>query len=1716
MACTYKAPNGELSKLFDKVYNGWGKPNAIKVWLTTQSESFKTWYGESSFDSNGEPTINSNNEFENEAGDTIHISEISNTDLNDFDINEYSDQINKLTNLFESKGLNIEIELDNNSDSIGSVVTINGITKVSFNPRLLKKDTIFHEFGHIYIDMLGINNPIVRKGVEQLKDSELWNSIEKLYPELRGEKLEKEVLTTAIGLEAASNYDERIKLRYNRNESILNNLKKFKTWVNHLFSVISNKLGITENVAKKLAYDLTGSNLRYTLTHKPATYVQKMKSNPNISNLKIESTRLKLTEDEQHYMIDNDPNRLLRRATTAIEDIKGQFDRESKIKQIAASEKPEYVDYKTEDDVARLWADKREEGTGLHLINEMYIEQRGNDGSNDVSKEDAINYILDNLHKPESGVDEHGIRFYSGMSRELVSNYIENIANLIEEFYDKGYKLYPEIKVFDEEMGVAGTIDLLVEKPNGTWMIYDFKTKEVGKFDSFYTVYGKSGFTGMEGIASDVANSTANGYALQLSTYALILKRKGFNVTKLGIIPFEGDIVQTEDEYRYSDVDLFTNSNTLRDEDNVLVVKDLTETMENVYAVKLDIEQAIQSTNEGSDSISNSLEELNQLRETRKWLDELVISIKKSISRLRATADPDTATKYEREISKLVDKLLVEDEMQAITAYTEYITRGLSSLESRFYDKFELRNDPNLGQYREYIRGYDSYTWQDISELEKNNPADYMEFLGFLINADMFLGQVVKIKELPFSSSSQTNLVLKNLKEHEYKVSNLKNKINRLNRELDMRYNELSSNPLYGGRGVLHNTEMFFKAQHDESFMQRHMDALADTHNSYMANVMRLYDYKMRYMQDEVNEITVKWEEEVSKLEESGSSVSKFIDKNTAKVISPIDYSAFYKARNEMFKSVDKTYKNRNINWRTAVNKWFVQNTVRISKEEETALRNKMKKELGEEGYKDWLSRQVYGKPGRRKFKRTSPFFKPKMEIYGNETYMSLNEKELEFYKFLTSTLSYLTEHVKSSIVKEGFIPAIPINNKSATDQIVNGLGWRKGNNTQSKVVTNDIGEIVEFLPFDYNNMLAKGDYKVASKYDDEATKRKIAEHNKKEKERVKKEHAASVNQNLVDTMPIFIREAIKHKHKKAMEFELLRVRKSFMTNHKIKLSKNGKPIIDRYKDMSGLIDNSVEKTTTDSKVLAHYEDWLRMIFYEQFENDEGNLQKIARVIQNYTSFKGMAFNILSSINNQVYGSIQSNIEAAAGQFFSTGDWFKASGEYWHGAKSYMYDEENSPSTKQSAFIQYFSIMMDFKEQALGNENLNLANRALQKASWVANKAYMFEHMSEHYLQNKVLFAMAFSHRLVDGKLVTFEDYKRENLGRIITRELSIEDTKKQIKINKEKEKKLKEKFNKAPQLYELFEFKNGKLIPNDKLSKEEIAEFERRVLGVNQYLHGIYNKEDAGTMQQYALGRLAIQFRKWMRPGWTKRFGNRFGEEYWNERRSVKEQGIYVTTARFLATPVLDGWSEYIDKKGTKEAIGIGKFLTDLTKDYAKFLTNIKVHWHTLSSSEQAAVKRTFLEYATFCAAIGLLYVAKSIKGDDDDPPMALMLTIYQLDRTVTEMTTYIPLAVAPGDVFGLTENGSPIFVGGGWFNESKKLLKSPTATFSTLEAIIKLGKNIIAYPFVDEEEMIYQSGVYSGQNKINVQMKKLIPMWNQYERLKHLPQNYKYYKLF
>ena len=102
---------------------------------------------------------------------------------------------------------------------------------------------------------------------------------------------------------------------------------------------------------------------------------------------------------------------------------------------------------------------------------------------------------------------------------------------------------YPDLKpyrtewmIYDEELKLSGSIDMIYENPDGSLMIYDWKrSKEISRVNNF-NEYAKTQ------CISHLPNSNFWHYALQLNTYKAILQKNyGKTVTDLYLVRLHPD-----------------------------------------------------------------------------------------------------------------------------------------------------------------------------------------------------------------------------------------------------------------------------------------------------------------------------------------------------------------------------------------------------------------------------------------------------------------------------------------------------------------------------------------------------------------------------------------------------------------------------------------------------------------------------------------------------------------------------------------------------------------------------------------------------------------------------------------------------------------------------------------------------------------------------------------------------------------------------------------------------------------------------------------------------------------------------------------------------------------------------------------------------------------------------------------------------------------------
>ena len=116
------------------------------------------------------------------------------------------------------------------------------------NPNLWYKDTLGHEFGHIMIDSLGYNSPLVQQGIKLLKDSKLEKRIRELYKDVyesNPEKYWKEVVTQAVGEEVSNIFDK---------EASQNALVR---WLDRFYNKIKQLFGLEKDAIKIIAQKVT-------------------------------------------------------------------------------------------------------------------------------------------------------------------------------------------------------------------------------------------------------------------------------------------------------------------------------------------------------------------------------------------------------------------------------------------------------------------------------------------------------------------------------------------------------------------------------------------------------------------------------------------------------------------------------------------------------------------------------------------------------------------------------------------------------------------------------------------------------------------------------------------------------------------------------------------------------------------------------------------------------------------------------------------------------------------------------------------------------------------------------------------------------------------------------------------------------------------------------------------------------------------------------------------------------------------------------------------------------------------------------------------------------------------------------------------------------------------------------------------------------------------
>lgn len=873
----------------------------------------------------------------------------------------------------------------------------------------------------------------------------------------------------------------------------------------------------------------------------------------------------------------------------------------------------------------------------------------------------------------------------------------------------------------------------------------------------------------------------------------------------------------------------------------------------------------------------------------------------------------------------------------------------------------------------------------------------------------------------------------------------------------------------------------------------------------------------------------------VGRVKPNEEQAQKWLDEHIS-YINTVYYEAMYVAMNKMGKVV--------------FDKWYNENHVLnpITKEyEPLAIWKQMvvKDEANNMEYSPkykWLETKVKDKYKNPNYDEVK--LQPSTNKYRNDKYYGMNNYQQQLYNEVDSLLNELVKDKRSrAYINRGYLP------NQAVEQPSQGFVdyWQDFKRSHGWYDTPNKSDIELNLYKRFSNApmlhsLSEVKLLPIREQQEGETKEEYltyvretqAKNNELRKQRAQ-ENAERNNPNVLERLNSFIDSMYNFNTRNDIA-RLAKITSNQLRNMDIiKRNPNDKLMDNRL--LSRITGKQEIRTTKsdNSNIVKHFENQVRKLVFNEFEMDEGTRSKVSRVMRNMVSSKFMMLNVTGGIANVLYGKTQIQMEMAAGQFFKYKDFRKGENEWMQNIGSYLADAYNETTNNETnAVIRLFNVI----ESDMVTERYGKGNNPMGK---LENLLFIQQTAGEHYMQNATLLAMLHSHRVVavngKNKVMSFEQFAmglreeallkvlRKNNPELVTKYETFRDKVLESYIEKERYVKFKAdiitdflrsvpkeireefkatykedtkeertKFENHPSFRESLILKNGvaTLKPDSGLTNDDIAAFRNKVISVNHQIHGIYDKIGANQLQQSWWGALLMQFHKHLVPGFQKRFGYRLGhfDGIYNETRESISKGTYVSLGEFIAMP----FKKYYELNDSNELQAV-RTLQGIAKGYADFVANLTTYYNILPEYDKANIRRCLGEWIAITKAVALFVVGKLMLDDDDDSTQVADYILYSADRLMSETIQYTPWGIA---------------------NEGKKLYSQPVAALSIASDNLKLLEACCSYIITgNPDDLYYNSGTYSGENKLKVNIMKQIPLVNQIIKHQRLGANNSYYKV-
>lgn len=504
------------------------------------------------------------------------------------------------------------------------------------------------------------------------------------------------------------------------------------------------------------------------------------------------------------------------------------------------------------------------------------------------------------------------------------------------------------------------------------------------------------------------------------------------------------------------------------------------------------------------------------------------------------------------------------------------------------------------------------------------------------------------------------------------------------------------------------------------------------------------------------------------------------------------------------------------------------------------------------------------------------------------------------------------------------------------------------------------------------------------------------------------------ISRDIVSTMTAYVAMAEEYNQMNKIIDGLEIARTYFHETLTTSKRKGTNKLVEKIKTSFNKDGEEEEVRVSPKRLLGRLDDFYDMQIYGRMLKDEGSFNvfgykiskaKFANKLNKLNVMTKFAVNTMASISNGTTGNVMGTIEAISKEFFTPLNLFKADKIYTAAMPAYAANVgARIKDDKLSLFDELFNVLQDYEND-------------VKEVEWIQNRVtrllgpkimLLTNSIGEHWLQNRTALALADAYEMKDDKDKIVSLWDALEVVPLDAKNLSL-GSKIQIKKGYTK--------------------KDG-----SKFTREDVFKFSRKTAMINERMHGIYNEADRNAAKQYAVGRMALLYRSWMRPSWNKRFKKatyNYDAEAWTE-------GYYQTFYRFSL---------------------------DLIKEIKEGQLSITANWNNLTKTEKANIRRAITELSTF---ILLALALAFIEWPDDEEDDWFMSTLeYQTRRLYSEIGAQTP---------------TPFIL-----REGLKILNSPSADVQTLQAILNLLGLFNPYnyeTFVGEEALL-QSGRFKGESR-------------------------------